>query len=103
MGHVLQFMGIPGVPRLLAAATFGRPAYSMVGLAVFFQVEQVTGSVAVAGLAAGLSAGVGAVTAGPRGMLVDRFGQTRPLLAFVPCTRSRACCWPLLRRTADPP
>jgi len=56
----------------------------MVSLAIFFQVQQVTGSVAAAGLAAGLSAGVGAVTAGPRGLLVDRFGQTRPLMVLVP-------------------
>jgi len=85
MRQYLEFIGIQGVPRLLAASTFGRLAYAMVSLAIFFQVEQVTGSVAVAGLAAGISAGVGAVTAGPRGMLVDRFGQTRPLMAFVPC------------------
>lgn len=84
VGSYLRFIAIPGVPRLLAASTFGRLAYSMVSLAIFFQVEQVTGSVAAAGLAAGLSAGVGAVTAGPRGMLVDRFGQTRPLLVLVP-------------------
>ncbi|MFM8894062.1 MAG: hypothetical protein ACKOE2_01495, partial [Actinomycetales bacterium] len=63
MGQYLTFIGIPGVPRLLAASTFGRLAYSMVSLAIFFQVQQVTGSVAAAGLAAGLSAGVGAVTA----------------------------------------
>jgi predicted MFS family arabinose efflux permease len=84
MGQYWEFVSIPGVPRLLAASTFGRLAYSMVSLAIFFQAEAVTGSVAVAGLAAGVSAGLGAVTAGPRGLLVDRFGQTRPLMILVP-------------------
>lgn len=79
-----DFLRIPGVLRLLISSTFGRLAYSMVSLAIFFQVQSTTGSVAVAGLAAGLSSGLGAVTAGPRGLLVDRFGQTLPLMILVP-------------------
>jgi predicted MFS family arabinose efflux permease len=80
----LAFLRIPGVVRLLFASTFGRLAYAMSSLAIYFQVESITQSVAVAGLAVGLSAGLGAMTAGPRGLIVDRFGQTRPLFAFVP-------------------
>jgi predicted MFS family arabinose efflux permease len=79
-----EFLRIPGVIRLLFASTFGRFAYSMVSLAIFFQVQSITGSVGTAGLAVGLSSGMGAMTAGPRGLIVDRFGQTRPLYAFVP-------------------
>lgn len=84
MDQYRDFLRIPGVIRLLIASTFGRLAYAMVSLAIFFQVERITDSVATAGLAVGLSSGVGAMTAGPRGLLVDRFGQTRPLLGFVP-------------------
>ncbi|MDP1876544.1 MAG: MFS transporter [Actinomycetota bacterium] len=84
MRDYLEYLRIPGVKPLLFASTFGRFAYSMVSLAIFFQVEDVTQSVGTAGLAVGISAGLGALTAGPRGHLVDRFGQTRPLLAFVP-------------------
>lgn len=84
MEQYWNFLRIQGVPRLLFASIFGRLAYSMVSLAIFFQVQRVTGSVAVAGLAAGISSGLGAMTAGPRGLLVDRLGQTRPIMALVP-------------------
>jgi predicted MFS family arabinose efflux permease len=79
-----EFLRIPGVASLLFVSTFARLAYSMVSLAMFFQVLDVTGSVGTAGLAVGISSGLGAMTAGPRGHLVDRFGQTRPLYAMVP-------------------
>jgi predicted MFS family arabinose efflux permease len=84
VGEYREFLRVPGVKPLLFSSTFGRLAYAMVSLAIFFQVQAVTGSVGTAGLAVGLSSGMGALTAGPRGHLVDRFGQTRPLYAFVP-------------------
>ena len=84
MGAYREFVRIPGVAPLLVAATFPRLAYSMVSLAMFFQVQSVTGSVGTAGLAVGVSSGLGALTAGPRGHLVDRFGQTMPLYSLVP-------------------
>ena len=87
MGEYREYLRIPGVKPLLLVSTFGRLAYAMVSLAIFFQVQSVTGSVATAGLAVGLSGLAGALTAGPRGHLVDRFGQTRPLYAFVPGVR----------------
>lgn len=79
-----EFLRIPGVLPLLFASTFGRLAYSMVSLAMFFQVQDVTKSVGTAGLAVGLSSLLGSLTAGPRGHLVDRYGQTRPLFVMVP-------------------
>jgi predicted MFS family arabinose efflux permease len=84
VGTYREFLRIPGVVPLLLSSTFGRLAYAMVSLALFFQVEAVTGSVATAGLAVGVAFGLGSITAGPRGMLVDRFGQTKPLYALVP-------------------
>ena len=77
-------MRIPGVVPLLFASTFGRLAYGMVSLAIFFKVEQATDCVALAGIAVGTQSLTAALTAGPRGHLVDRFGQTRPLLFFTP-------------------
>jgi predicted MFS family arabinose efflux permease len=79
-----EFLSIPGVRPLLLASTFGRLSYSMVNLAIFFQVLDVTSSVGTAGLAVGTSSLLGSLTAGPRGHLVDRFGQTRPLVLMVP-------------------
>lgn len=79
-----ELLAIPGVIRLLIVATFPRLAYSMVGLSIFFHVEAETGSVAVAGLAVGASSLTGALTAGPRGKIVDRYGQTLPLYVLVP-------------------
>lgn len=84
MDDYREYLRIPGVKPLLFASTFGRLSYAMVSLAIFFQVQGITGSVGTAGLAVGLSSGLGAMTAGPRGLIVDRFGQTRPLFAFVP-------------------
>lgn len=84
MGEYRDYLRIPGVKPLLFASTFGRLSYAMVSLAIFFQVQSITGSVGTAGLAVGLSSGLGAMTAGPRGLIVDRFAQTRPLFAFVP-------------------
>lgn len=84
MGEYREYLRIPGVRPLLLASTFGRLSYAMVSLAIFFQVQSITGSVGTAGLAVGLSSGLGAMTAGPRGLIVDRFAQTRPLFAFVP-------------------
>jgi predicted MFS family arabinose efflux permease len=79
-----EYLRIPGVVPLLFASTFGRLAYGMVSLAVFFAVQQSTGSVGLAGLAVGAQSLTASLTAGPRGHLVDRFGQTRPLYFFTP-------------------
>jgi len=56
----------------------------MIGLAIFFKTEQTTGSIAVAGLAIGLNSLAGAVTAGVRGSVMDRWGQKWPLRILVP-------------------
>jgi len=79
-----ELLSIRGTRSLLVVSTFPRLAYAMVSLAVFFLVQEATGSVAVAGLAVGAQTGLGALTAGPRGHLVDRYGQTRPLVVLVP-------------------
>jgi predicted MFS family arabinose efflux permease len=69
----------------LAIAAFpGRMGYSMVVLAIFFKTQQTTGSVATAGLTIGLYSLSGSISAGVRGYLIERWGQTWPLLILVP-------------------
>jgi MFS family permease len=56
----------------------------MIGLGIFFKAEQETGSVAAAGFAIGLNSLAGAMTAGLRGSVMDRFGQKWPIRILVP-------------------
>ncbi len=71
----------PHVLRQFGASLLGRLPGGMVGLALVLLARDATGSYTVAGLAAaGFSVGLG--LASPlQGRLVDRAGQTRPLLA----------------------
>jgi MFS family permease len=69
---------------LVLASFPARIAYGMIGLGIFFKVQRETGSVAFAGLAIGLNSIAGALTAGFRGYLIDRYGQSWPLRIFVP-------------------
>ena len=56
----------------------------MIGLGIFFKVQRETGSVAFAGLAIGMNSIGGSLTAGLRGYLIDKYGQSWPLRVFVP-------------------
>jgi len=69
---------------LLLSAFPGRLAYGMVSLAIYFKVERASHSIATAGLAVGLNGLAGALTAGPRSSLGDRFGILIPLRILVP-------------------
>jgi MFS family permease len=70
---------------VLVLASFpARTAYGMIGLGIFFKVQRETGSVAFAGLAIGLNSIAGSLTAGLRGHLIDKYGQSWPLRVFVP-------------------
>ena len=72
------------VKSLIVSAFPARMAYGMIGLCIFFKVERETNSVAIAGLAIGLNGITGALTAGIRGSMLDRWGQRWPLRIFVP-------------------
>ena len=64
----------PGVRRLLVLATVTRLHGGGLGLAVILLIEEVSGSIATAGLATGLlSLGIG-LTRPLQGYLIDRFG-----------------------------
>ena len=69
---------------LVLASFPARLAYGMVGLGIFFKVQRETNSVAFAGLALGLNSIGGSLTAGYRGYLIDKYGQSWPLRVFVP-------------------
>jgi len=56
----------------------------MIALATFFFVQDVTGSITLAGIATGIETLTSSLTAGFRGNLIDKFGQTKPLSFFVP-------------------
>ena len=74
----------PQVISLGIAAFPARIAYGMIGLGIFFKAEQTTDSFAIAGFAIGLNSLAGAVTAGIRGSVMDRWGQKWPLRILVP-------------------
>lgn len=74
----------PQVIPLGIAAFPARIAYGMIGLGIFFKAEQSTDSFAIAGFAIGLNSLAGAVTAGIRGSVMDRYGQKWPLRILVP-------------------
>lgn len=74
----------PGALRLLLASLPSRTAYGMISLSIYFKVQQETGSIAIAGLATGLNGLAGALTAGVRGAVIDRFGMIWPLRLLVP-------------------
>ena len=77
--------------RVLVLASFpARVAYGMVGLAIFFKSEQTTGSITFAGLAIGVNAVAGSLTAGIRGSIIDRYGQKWPLRSMVPAYAAMA-------------
>jgi MFS family permease len=84
MKRYIELFRMPNVWGLLLACFPARVAYGMVGLAIFFKVEQATGSISFAGIAIGLNAAAGSFTAGIRGSIMDKYGQTWPLRIMVP-------------------
>ena len=68
----------------MISALPGRLAYGMIALATFFFVQDKTGSITLAGIATGVETIASSLTAGFRGNLIDKWGQTKPLSIFVP-------------------
>jgi predicted MFS family arabinose efflux permease len=81
----------PGVKRLAIAIIPGRLSYGMIALATFFFVTQSTDSIALAGLATGAEGLASSLTAGFRGSLMDKYGQTKPLSFFIPTWVAAVC------------
>jgi len=83
-GAYWALLRTPVILRLVLSVLPGRIGFAMVGLSMFFHVHQRTGSIARAGLTIGAGALAAALTAGVRGAVIDRLGQTRPLQVLVP-------------------
>ena len=84
MKRYAELFRIPNVWVLVLACFPARVAYGMVGLGIFFKIEQSTGSISFAGLAIGLNAAASSFTAGIRGSFIDKYGQSWPLRIMVP-------------------
>ena len=84
MKRYAELFRIPNVWVLVLACFPARVAYGMVGLGIFFKVQQATGSISFAGIAIGINAAAGSFTAGIRGSIMDKYGQTWPLRVMVP-------------------
>ena len=84
MKRYLEVLALPHAWTLVLASFPARLAYGMIGLGIFFKVQRETNSVAFAGLAIGLNSIAGSLTAGFRGYLIDKYGQSWPLRIFVP-------------------
>ena len=84
MKRYAELFRIQHVWVLVLASFPARIAYGMVSLAIFFKVEQSTNSISTAGLAIGLNAAASSLTAGIRGSIMDKYGQTWPLRVMVP-------------------
>ena len=84
MRRYRELFAFPKVISLGIAAFPARLAYGMIGLGIFFKAEQSTESFAIAGFAIGLNSLAGAVTAGIRGSVMDRWGQKWPLRILAP-------------------
>ncbi len=84
MNRYKELLAFPQVILLGISAFPARIGYGMIGLGIFFKTEQETGSIAAAGFAIGLNSLAGAVTAGLRGSVMDRFGQKWPIRILVP-------------------
>jgi MFS family permease len=84
MKRYKELFAFPQVILLGISAFPARIGYGMIGLGIFFKTEQETGSIAAAGFAIGLNSLSGAITAGLRGSVMDRFGQKWPIRILVP-------------------
>ena len=84
MKRYRELFQFPNVWVLVLSAFPARVAYGMVGLGIFFKVEQELNSIAIAGIAVGLNAAAGAATAGIRGSIIDRYSMKWPLRIQVP-------------------
>lgn len=70
----LDFVGQPGVARLLAVAVLGRMPIGMVGFSMLMYLQQALGNFALAGTAVGVSFIAMAAAAPVQGRVIDRFG-----------------------------
>ena len=115
MKQYLELLQIPMARKLLIAATPARMAYSMISLSIFFKTERELNSITLAGIALGLNALAGSLTAGIRGNVIDKWGQKWPIRILVPgyavgiillniaSTKTEILIWSLVLGFSAPP
>jgi len=84
MRNYLTLIKLRNVRLLLMVSFPSRICQSMVNLTIFFHVQRVTGSITLAGLASGCYQLSLSLSLGYRALLIEKFGQQRPLLMLVP-------------------
>ena len=84
MRKYLTLLKLHDVRLLLLVSFPARVCQSMVNLTIFFHVENVTGSITLAGFASGCYQLSLSLSLGYRALLIEKFGQQRPLLMLVP-------------------
>ena len=84
MRNYLTLLKLPDVRLLLIVSFPARICQSMVNLSIFFHVQRVSGSIALAGLASGTFQLSLSLSLGYRALLIEKFGQQKPLLMLVP-------------------
>jgi len=84
MRNYLTLLKLHDVRLLLLVSFPARVCQSMVNLTIFFHVESVTGSITLAGFASGCYQLSLSLSLGYRALLIEKFGQQRPLLMLVP-------------------
>ena len=84
MRNYLTLLKLHDVRLLLLVSFPARVCQSMVNLTIFFHVENVTGSITLAGFASGCYQLSLSLSLGYRAWLIEKFGQQRPLLMLVP-------------------
>jgi predicted MFS family arabinose efflux permease len=93
--YVRSVLAVGEARSLFFALLFVRLGYAMITQTVLLLTVDRTGSFGAGGLAAGSFMLLAGVTAPLRGGLVDRFGQTRPLLVYLPAFCTSMALMPL--------
>ncbi len=81
-----SILSSPGAPALMASSIIARLPLAMFSIALLVNAEHMTGSFAVAGVVSGAYAIGSALSAPLLGRRVDRFGQTKVLVACATVT-----------------
>lgn len=91
-----------GTRALLSSSVLARLPLAMLSIALLVHAQQLSGSFALAGLVSGAYAICGAVAAPALGRLVDRRGQTNPLLVCSVLTAALLICTGVLPASTPP-
>ncbi len=84
MRRYFELLRLPSAFLLIFCSLPARIAYDMLSLGIYFKIFHETKSISLAGLAVGLNALAGSLTAGIRSSVIDKLGLRIPLRVLVP-------------------